>query len=66
MTSPQLERPQIQRTQVVAKDVITGKSRTKTIYGATPDSVIDALERAINDAQPATTAKAGESTVTAA
>ncbi len=50
MQNPQLDRPQIQRTQVVAKDVLTGKSRSKTIYGATPDTVIDTLEKAITNA----------------
>lgn len=45
--TPQLDRPEIQRTQVTAKDVLTGKSKSTTVYGATPETIIKTLEKAI-------------------
>jgi len=40
------------RVLVTARDVDSGKSKSFTVYEATPDEVIDQLKQSIEDADP--------------
>lgn len=40
------ERPKVPAIRVTARDMVTGKSKTTTVYSTTPEAVIDAIEKA--------------------
>lgn len=40
----QLEKPNTRRTAVTARDADTGKSKSITVYEASPDQVIEAIK----------------------
>lgn len=45
----QLTKPQIQRTQVVAIDQVTRKSKSFTVYGVTPAQFCERVRRQFRD-----------------
>lgn len=45
-----VEKPEIQRTYLQAVDARTGKSRSITVYNATPDEVIESAKRIFTSA----------------
>lgn len=43
----QIVKPKVQRVQVTARDIDAGKSRTITVYDATPAQVIEQIQKAL-------------------